>query len=72
MGVRGAPTIVSCCVAMPTSCESVARLWGEHGSWGSQGFGSSCYQTAGQDTADWEGLLHAVVDCGVCELAIAP
>jgi hypothetical protein len=25
MRVTGAPTIVSCCVAVPTSCESVAR-----------------------------------------------
>jgi hypothetical protein len=31
-----------------------------------------CYQgTTGEDTADWEDLVHAVVNCRVCELAIA-
>jgi hypothetical protein len=28
--------------------------------------------TTGEDTADWEDLVYAVVKCRVCELAIAP
>jgi hypothetical protein len=48
-----------------------ARTWGhEHGSWGICGVGS-CYQATSKDTADWEDLVHAVVNCRVCELAIA-
>jgi hypothetical protein len=56
-------------------------LW-EAGSWGlvivreTRGRGAfavgSRYQaTSGEDTADWENLLLAVVNCRVCELAIA-
>jgi hypothetical protein len=31
-----------------------------------------CYQAmAGEYTADWEDLVHAVVNCKVCELAVA-
>jgi hypothetical protein len=31
-----------------------------------------CHQEmTGEDTADWEDLVHAVVNCKVCELAIA-
>jgi hypothetical protein len=31
----------------------------------------SCYQaTTGEDTADWEGLVHAVVNCRMNELAM--
>jgi hypothetical protein len=31
----------------------------------------SHYQTTGEDTVDWEDLVHAVVNCKVCEFAIA-
>jgi hypothetical protein len=31
----------------------------------------SCYQTmTGEDIADWEDLVHAIVNCRVCELAV--
>jgi hypothetical protein len=29
------------------------------------------YQKTGEDTVDWEDLVRAVVDCRLCELAIA-
>jgi hypothetical protein len=31
-----------------------------------------CHQaTTGEDTSDWEDLVHAVVNCRLCELVIA-
>jgi hypothetical protein len=42
----------------------------EYGSWVIYGVGSR-YQTTSEDTADWEDLVGAVVNCRVCELAIA-
>jgi hypothetical protein len=29
------------------------------------------HQETGEDTADWEDLVRAVVNCRLCELAIA-
>jgi hypothetical protein len=40
-------------------------------SWGSYDTGSHYRVTTGEDTADWKDLVHAVVNCIVCELAIA-
>jgi hypothetical protein len=34
----------------------------EHGSWGSYAFGSRYQTTTGEDTADWEDLVRAVVE----------
>jgi hypothetical protein len=54
------------------SSETVSGQWGrEHGSWGSYGIGSRYQVTTGDDTADWEELVLAVVNCRVYELAIA-
>jgi hypothetical protein len=51
------------------SCETFAGQEGrENGIYGDR----SRYQaTTGEDTADWEELVRAVVNCRVCELAIA-
>jgi hypothetical protein len=44
------------------SCDRVAGQWGrEHGSWWSYGVGSRYQATTGEDTADWEVLVRAVV-----------
>jgi hypothetical protein len=32
---------------------------------------ANLYQRTGEDTKEWEDLVHAVVNCRVCELAIA-
>jgi hypothetical protein len=48
------------------------RTWSrEHGSWGMYGVESRYQATTGEDTADWEDLVRAVMNCRVCELAIA-
>jgi hypothetical protein len=59
-------------VSLGVSCEKVAGQYArEHGSWGIYG-NESRYQTrTGEDTADWEDLVRAAVNCWVCELAIA-
>jgi hypothetical protein len=33
-------------------------------------FGNRYQATTGEDTADWEDLVRAVVNCRVCEIAI--
>jgi hypothetical protein len=43
----------------------------EHGGWGIYGIGSHYQTTTGDDTADWEGLVRAAVNCRICELALA-
>jgi hypothetical protein len=43
----------------------------KHGSWGSYGVESHYQATTGEDTADWEDLVRAVMNCRVCKLAIA-
>jgi hypothetical protein len=54
------------------SCETVTGQYGcEHGSWGIDGVGSRYQTTTDEDTADWKDLVRAVVNCRVCELAIA-
>jgi hypothetical protein len=53
-------------------CERVAGQWGrEHESLGSHGVGSRYLATTGQNTADWKDFVCAVVNCRVCELALA-
>jgi hypothetical protein len=42
----------------------------EHGTRGIYDAGSRFQGTAGEDTADCEDLVRAVVNCNVCELAI--
>jgi hypothetical protein len=54
------------------SCERVAGQQGsEHLSLGIYGIVSRYQTTTGEDTANWEDLVRAVVKCLVCELAIA-
>jgi hypothetical protein len=53
-----------------------AGSWGTGIVWEPRGRGTSPvgshYQTmTGEDTADWEDLVHAVVNCRVCESMIA-
>jgi hypothetical protein len=49
-----------------------ARTWSlEHGSGGISGVGSRYQITTGEDIADWEELVHALLNCRVCGLAIA-
>jgi hypothetical protein len=43
----------------------------EHGRWGIYGVESRYLVTTGEDTADREDLLCAIVNCIACELAIA-
>jgi hypothetical protein len=40
----------------------------EHGTWGIYGTESRYQATAGEDTADWEDLMRAVVICKACTL----
>jgi hypothetical protein len=48
-----------------------ARTWScEYGSWGIYGIGSRYQTTTGEDTVDWEDLVRAVGNCGVCELTM--
>jgi hypothetical protein len=49
-----------------------ARTWSrEHGSWRIYGVGSDYQTTTGEDIADWENLVRAVVNCRMYALAIA-
>jgi hypothetical protein len=52
--------------------ETVADQQGrKRGSWGRYGIESIYQTTTGEDTADWEDWVRAVVNCRVFELAIA-
>jgi hypothetical protein len=41
----------------------------EHGSWGIYGFGSRYPGMTGEDTAEWEDLVRAVVNSRVCDFS---
>jgi hypothetical protein len=48
-----------------------ARAWSlKHGSWVIYGVRIRHQATTGKDTANWENLVHAVVNCRVCEITI--
>jgi hypothetical protein len=51
--------------------QSPASKESEHGSWRSYGIGSRYQAKTGEDTADWEVFVSSVVNCTMCELAIA-
>jgi hypothetical protein len=59
-------------------CQPGSQLWDicqtkgyEQRNWESYGIGSHYQVTTCEDTADCKDLVHAVVNCRVCELAIA-
>jgi hypothetical protein len=39
----------------------------ELGNWGIYGVGSRCQVTTGEDKADWDDLVRAIVNCKVWE-----
>jgi hypothetical protein len=53
------------------SCQPASTGTTEHENWGIYSVGSRYQATTGEDTADWEDLVHAVVNYKVCELVIA-
>jgi hypothetical protein len=72
---RGKRTRPHCCMSLRSkaeSCEIAANLRGrEPGSGGTWPFLEAVIQQRGEDTADWEELVRVVVNCRMCELAIA-